>query len=592
MHILSSSFTTIRLSPPRKGGKGGRSQPVSPSDPFPSLPPSGRLGFPQYAAEASLEFGRVFQPVPPPPPHGPLKAVSGEFSNNQVISIPVPLQNPSVWSSPVRGPIAPNSMWQPPSMEHIREEEAVSHAPASSNYLSPADSPRTFHDHMKNFTGIGAEAYRSSFGLPEDRGIAWEFQCMRERVLATTSRDPNSIARVPEIVQHKYHSLLLLDASPTTMSPVLGYRTWAYKGLSTTDPYVYCLRRVDGFRLSNFDLVQEAVERWSELKHPNIVSVRQAFATSEFQDAEGQGEGGSLVYVYDYIDLAQTLEGWQQANEFKSVHETVLWDVIVQTCLALRLIHSRGLVARCMHPSKLLVSSRFRVHLNCLGLMDAIQHQSLATLPCQARDQKHDLTMFAKVVLSLALGRPWSHVAEESLVLEGNKKLPYTLARVIQELVSPQGSAESVIALCGSFVAFKAEQLESTQDVLVSELRKFIDISRLHKILVKICAVSDRVHLLDDWRWATTGDRYIVQLFRDYIFYQNDELGRPFLDIGHITDCLAKVDVGSFEPLMLMNRDGSSVLVTNYSDVRRCIESSFKEIADASLPRPIHLNRI
>ena len=584
-------FADIRLSPPRKGGKGGRSQPVSASDPFPSLPPSGRLGFPQYAAEASLEYGRVFQPVPPPPPHVSMTHLSGEFGNNQVVSIPIPHQNPSVWSSPVRGPTAPNSVWQPPSTEHIGEEVGSSPGSGSGNYLRPDDSPRTFHDHMKNFTGIGAEAYRSSFGLPEDRGISWEFQCMRERVLATTSRDPNSIARVPEIVQHKYHSLLVLDASPT-MSPVLGYRTWAYKALSTTDPYVYCLRRVDGFRLSNFDLVQDAVERWSELKHPNIVSVRQAFATSEFQDAEGTGEGGSLVYVYDYIDLAQTLEGWQQVNDFKSVHETVLWDVIVQTCLALRLIHSQGLVARCMHPSKLLVSSRFRVHLNCLGLMDAIQHQSLATLPLEALNQKHDLTMFAKLVLSLGLGRPWAHVGDvSSLVLEA-EKLPYSLARVIQELVSPHGSAESVIALCGSFVAFKAEQLESTQDVLVSELRKFIDISRLHKILVKICAVSDRVNLLDDWRWANTGDRYIVQLFRDYIFYQNDELGRPFLDIGHITDCLAKVDVGSFEPLMLMNRDGSSVLVTNYSDVRRCIESSFKEIADASLPRPLHLNRI
>ena len=452
-------------------------------------------------------------------------------------------------------------------------------------------SPRGFHEQMQNSTGIGAEAYRSCFGMPEDRAIAWEFQCMRERVLAT-SRDPTLMVRLPEIVQHKYHSLLLLDSSnQTTTSAVLGYKTVAYKALSTTDPFVYCLRRVDGFRLSNFDLVQDAVERWSDLKHPNIVSVRQAFATSEFHDAEGLGEeGGSLVYVYDYIDLAQTLQSWQEANEYKGVHETVLWDVVIQTCLALRLIHSRGLVARCIHPSKLLVSSRFRIHLNCLGLMDAIQHHSLATLPIDARDQKQDLVMLAKVVLSLGLGRPWSDFSnlgtDISLFEQAARELSSpSIAHVIAELVSPQGSAESVIAISGSFVAYKAEQLESTQDVLVSELRKFTDLSRLHKTLVKICAISDRVNLLDDWRWANTGDRYIVQLFRDYVFYQNDEVGRPFLDIGHVTDCLAKVDVGSFEPLMLMNRDGSSVLVTNYNDVRRCVENSFKEIADATFPR-------
>jgi len=129
--------------------------------------------------------------------------------------------------------------------------------------------------------------------------LHWELQCMRERVLATTSRDPNALIRLPEIVQHKYHSLLLLDDKPLPEhSPVLGYRSAVYKAMSITDAFVYALRRVDGFRLSNFDLVQDAIERWSEIKHPNIVAVRQAFATSEFQDVEGIGEGGSLVYVH------------------------------------------------------------------------------------------------------------------------------------------------------------------------------------------------------------------------------------------------------------------------------------------------------
>ena len=458
------------------------------------------------------------------------------------------------------------------------------------SFFMPEESPRTFHDRMKTFTGIGAEAYRSSFGLPEDRGIAWELHCMRERTLA---RDPSP--RVPEVVQHKYHSLLLLDSNPGS-SQILGYKTCAYKALSTTDPFVYCLRRVDGFRLSNFDLVQEAIEKWSEIKHPNIVAVRQAFATSEFQDFEGQGEGGSLVYVYDYIDLAQTLEAWHESNELKPVHPTVLWDVIVQAALALRLIHSRNLAARCVHPSKLLVSSRFRIHLNCVGLIDAIQHQALGSHPeassrsTMADFQKQDLAALGRVVLSLGLGKRWHDVETadiSSLLSEAKQSLPESVVKVADALLAPSPNAETIVAMSGPFIAFKAEQLETTQDVLVSELRKFVDISRLNKILVKICAIADRVNLLDDWRWSCTGDRYIVQLFKDYVFCQNDEMGRPFLDVGHVTDCLAKVDIGSFEPVMLMNRDGSSVLVTNYNDIRRCIESSFKEIADASLPRHI-----
>lgn len=504
-----------------------------------------------------------------------------------------PIQNQghagSVWSSPVRRPDtnSPPSLWQPPAVDQVIRPVSL---PATANYVMPADSPRSFHYQMKSFTGIGAESYRSSFGFPEDRGIAWELQCMRERVLAT-SRDPNSLVRVPEVVQHKYHSLLLLDTKPLLeASATLGYKTCVYKALSTTDPFVYALRRVDGFRLSNFDLVQDAIEKWSEIKHPNIVSVRQAFATSEFQDVEGQGEGGSLVYVYDYVDLAQTLENWHEANEFKPVHETVLWDVIVQVSMALRLIHSRGLAVRCLYPSKLLVSSRFRIHVNCVGLIDAIHHPSISS-NADARKplvelQRGDLRMLGKIVLILGLGMRLDEVqamGTEGMIEMALGKLPGSVLKIVKEcLTDPEVSAHGLVAMSGAFIAYKAEQLESAQDVVISELRKNIDLTRLDRILVKMCAVADRVHLLEDWRWASTGDRYIVQLFRDYVFFQSDEAGRPFFDVGHVTDCLAKVDVGSFEPVTLMNRDGSSMLITNYNDIRRCIETSFKEIADAA----------
>jgi PAB-dependent poly(A)-specific ribonuclease subunit 3 len=167
----------------------------------------------------------------------------------------------------------------------------------------------------------------------------------------------------------------------------------------------------------------------------------------------------------------------------------------------------------------------------------------------------------------------------------GGKFSP-SLVEVIKALIGQDESsvvtASTLLSMCGSYVAFKAEQLESGQDMLMAELRKTVDVNRIQRMLYKVCAIADRAHLLDDWRWSSTGDRYIVQLFRDYVFFQVDDTGRPFFDVGHVSDCLAKVDVGSFEPIMLMNRDGSSVLVTNYHDIRRCIEASFKEIAEAS----------
>jgi PAB-dependent poly(A)-specific ribonuclease subunit 3 len=41
--------------------------------------------------------------------------------------------------------------------------------------------------------------------------------------------------------------------------------------------------------------------------------------------------------------------------------------------------------------------------------------------------------------------------------------------------------------------------------------------------------------------WSETGDRYLIKLFRDYVFHQVDEKGRPAIDISHVMTCLNKV---------------------------------------------------
>lgn len=41
--------------------------------------------------------------------------------------------------------------------------------------------------------------------------------------------------------------------------------------------------------------------------------------------------------------------------------------------------------------------------------------------------------------------------------------------------------------------------------------------------------------------WADTGDRYLLKLFRDYVFHQVDETGAPLLEMSHVIQCLNKV---------------------------------------------------
>lgn len=42
-------------------------------------------------------------------------------------------------------------------------------------------------------------------------------------------------------------------------------------------------------------------------------------------------------------------------------------------------------------------------------------------------------------------------------------------------------------------------------------------------------------------RWSETGDRYIIKLFRDYVFHQVDENGNPVVNLSHVLTSLNKV---------------------------------------------------
>jgi PAB-dependent poly(A)-specific ribonuclease subunit 3 len=44
-----------------------------------------------------------------------------------------------------------------------------------------------------------------------------------------------------------------------------------------------------------------------------------------------------------------------------------------------------------------------------------------------------------------------------------------------------------------------------------------------------------------DQTWAETSDRYLLKLFRDYVFHQVSEQGEPIIDLSHVLSCLNKV---------------------------------------------------
>jgi PAB-dependent poly(A)-specific ribonuclease subunit 3 len=104
---------------------------------------------------------------------------------------------------------------------------------------------------------------------------------------------------LPEELQG-YHSLAPLEAHAGTERRKLGnWFSVVYRAIRSSDGMPYALRRVESKRYihymryylmtcSDFRLTNQSafgpIEVWSNLRHPNIVSVKEAFTTRSFSD--------------------------------------------------------------------------------------------------------------------------------------------------------------------------------------------------------------------------------------------------------------------------------------------------------------------
>jgi len=118
--------------------------------------------------------------------------------------------------------------------------------------------------------------------------------------------------------------------------------------------------------------------------------------------------------------------------------------------------------------------------------------------------------------------------------------------------------------------------------VLENELAKEVECGRLFRLMTKLNTINERAELNLDASWSETGDRYMLKLFRDYVFHQVTEDGRPWIDMAHVIQCLNKLDAGVPEKVCLMSRDEQNILVVSYAEIKHCFEASFNEVLQAA----------
>merc|ERR1712226_1006015 len=269
--------------------------------------------------------------------------------------------------------------------------------------------------------------------------------------------------------------------------------------------------------------------------------------------------------------------------------ESLIWTYIIQLTSALRHVHSSGLACRTLEPSKILVVNKTRLLLNCGGIFDVITFDPSSSNPTahMANFRQEDLISLGKIVLALACN---SYLAIQRENLQTSMEIVSTtyssdLRNLIMYLLTnPQRvkSVNDLMPMIGARFYDAIDESNARNDFLEADLAKDIESTRLFRLLTKLCTVVDRADLNGDASWSEYGDRYMLKLFRDYIFHQVLEDGRPFLDMAHVISCLNKFDAGVPDKICLMSRDEQNVLVVAYSELKICLDQSYAECVQSA----------
>ncbi|VDC07257.1 unnamed protein product [Peniophora sp. CBMAI 1063] len=377
-----------------------------------------------------------------------------------------------------------------------------------------------------------------------------------------------------------YHTLVPLESTQGERRKFGGFPSTVYRATGK-DGRGYVLRRVENFRLMH-ESAFKPIEQWSALTQPNIIKLHEAFTTRSFSD-------NSVVFVYTYHPTARTLYDAHLKHRPNGPNgkpallpERTMWSYVIQVAGAVRAAHEAGLALRVVDVSKVLLTGAHRVRVSAVGVADVLGYGTPAHT---AAAQQDDLAMLGRLMLTLCTGSVNAVQNMPKTIEFVGKHYSGDVKTVALFLLSGQQKhVGQVFEMLGSRLLDELDEAQNAIDHLESNLYSELENARLFRLLAKLSFINERPEFARDARWSETGDRYIVKLFRDYVFHQVDSTqgqgeGRPVLDMTHVLSCLNKLDAGTEERMLLVSRDEQSVLVVSYRDVKACVEAAFAELS-------------
>ncbi|KAJ9507985.1 hypothetical protein QJQ45_021312 [Haematococcus lacustris] len=390
---------------------------------------------------------------------------------------------------------------------------------------------------------------------------------------------------------------------------------------------------------------RQAVEVWGCVaNHPNLVGLRAVFVSSEIEHVPalflahdfhpGKAARAILTQLLclpllcpcpslpagcTTLAAAHLTPSTTQAGmmALSPPPEATLWSYAVQLAALLRAVHAGGLAlkASCLHPTKMLLlplaqvllSSLGRLRVSCCGVVDTLSSSLGVEREELHRLQRIDLGALGQLLLTLGCcglappGHPPSLELLASAAVPSSSasgpgsalpglSLRFTpeFSKLVGALLAaprggPLGTARQLVAALAERSLVEVEMLQLAQDALVSDLALECENGRLLRLLVKLGFINERPEGDVDASWAETADRYLLKLFRDFVFHQrapegHPAAGGPLLDWGHVLEALNKLDAGVGEKILLLARDESAMLVASYADIKRCVSAAYDDL--------------
>ncbi|CAF1374330.1 unnamed protein product [Rotaria magnacalcarata] len=423
------------------------------------------------------------------------------------------------------------------------------------------------------------------------------------------------VGAMPERVGD-YYNLMPLDSSQANVphkSRTFRYQTLSYKATHIRTNATCYLKRIMGCKLPVARLY-DVVEAWKKIVHANIVQLREVFLTKDFDD-----EQPSIVFVYDFIPYCETLQkrhfnatssllkGWSNPYNISGedrpfsagkgtsntslLSESLVWEYVVQISSLIRTLHGVPLACRCLNLSRILVDGdsragrgKSRIWVSGVGIADILDGTINGTVH---QHILNDLQDFGRLILMLAcnssVGAQKEHLQTSLEIVQRNYS--NDLKNLIMHFLLPSNTSKpktinECMPMIGARFYAQIDNSHVRGDNLENELTKELDCDRLFRLICKLDALLERPEHSINHAWSETGDRYILKLFRDFIFHSVGFDGEPILDIAHIVQCLNKFDAGSHDKICLTSRDEQNVMIVSYSELHQAFERAFTELTN------------